>query len=31
MSKIMLANLTEKCYHTLELKKRKERENQYDV
>lgn len=31
MFKITLALLTEKWYHTLELKKRKERENLYDV
>ena len=31
MFKITLAILTEKWYHALELKKRKERENLYDV
>ena len=31
MLKITLARLTEKWYPTLEIEKRKERENQYDV
>ncbi len=31
MFRITLALLTEKWYHTFELKKRKERENLYDV
>ena len=31
MWKITLAHLTKKWYHTLEIKKGKERENQYDV
>lgn len=31
MLKITLAHLTKNWYHTLEIEKRKERENQYDV
>ncbi len=31
MLKITLAHLTKKRYHILEIEKRKERENQYDV
>ena len=31
MLKITLAHLTKKWYNTLEIEKRKERENQYDV
>ena len=31
MWKITLAHLTEMWYNTLEIEKRKERENQYDV